>query len=281
MSNNIYPCLWFNGNAKEAAVFYCDAFSNTKITVDTPMVVNWELDGQKFMGLNGGAMFTKNPAISFFVNCDTENEIDALWKKLSEGGMIMMALNKYPWSEKYGWCQDKFNVSWQLMLGKMTGNDANAKIVPSFMFTMEKSGKANEAINFYTTLFSKSAIKMIARYEKGEHDIEGYIKHAQFTINEKLFAAMDSSGPHPFTFNEGISLVVECKDQTEIDYYWNKLTTDGGAESMCGWCKDKFGVSWQIIPANISAIMTNAEKGAAAMQALLKMKKIEIDKLMV
>jgi predicted 3-demethylubiquinone-9 3-methyltransferase (glyoxalase superfamily) len=281
MSDNIYPCLWFDGNAKDAARFYFSTFPNSKITSDTPMAVNWELYGQKFMGLNGGPMFTKNPAISFFINCDSEDEINGLWNKLSEAGMVMMALNKYPWSEKYGWCQDKFGVCWQLMLGKMTGKYANAKIVPNFMFTMEKSGKANEAINFYTNLFNKSELRMIARYEKGEHDIEGYIKHAQFTINEKLFTAMDSSGPHPFTFNEGISLVVECKDQTEIDYYWNNFTTDGGTESMCGWCKDKFGVSWQIIPANISAIMMHAEKGAAAMQALLKMKKIVIDKLIV
>lgn len=279
MNNNIHPCIWYNGNAKAAAEFYCGLFPESKITTDSPMVVKWQLAGQTFMGLNGGPMFKINPAISFFVNCDTPDEIEMLWQKLSEGGMVMMALNTYPWSEKYGWCQDKFGVNWQLMLGKMTGNTLNAKIVPSFMFTMEKSGQANNAINLYTEIFDNAAIKMIARYEKGEPDVEGYIKHAQFELDGTLFTAMDSSGPHTFTFNEGISLVVECKDQTEIDYFWNRLTSDGGQESMCGWLKDKFGVSWQIIPKNIGAIMLDPVNGQKAMQALMQMKKIEIAKL--
>lgn len=277
MSDKIYPCLWFDGKGKEAAEFYCSVFENSKITADTGLVQLFELNGKKFMALNGGPMFKINPSVSFFVVCKTTEEIETKWKQLSEGGMVMMALNSYPWSEKYGWCQDKYGVNWQLMMGKME----NETIVPALMFTMNNSGRANEAIDFYTSLFPNSNTELIARYEKGEPDVEGYIKHARFSLNGETFAIMDSSGPHNFTFSEGLSFVVDCKDQEEVDYYWNKLTADGGKESMCAWLKDKFGVSWQIVPTKLGELIgsPDKEKAGRAMQAMLKMKKIIITDL--
>jgi predicted 3-demethylubiquinone-9 3-methyltransferase (glyoxalase superfamily) len=138
MKNTIYPCLWFDGNAKEAASFYCSVFKNSSITTDTPLVVNFELDGKKFMGLNGG---------------------------------------------------------------------------PQFKFT------------------------------------------------------------------EAVSLVVECETQKEIDYYWEKLTADGGAESMCGWLKDKFGFSWQIVPRQIGEWMSKPDRAQAVMQEVLSMRKLDMARL--
>jgi predicted 3-demethylubiquinone-9 3-methyltransferase (glyoxalase superfamily) len=206
------------------------------------------------------------------VNSDSEAELDSIWSKLSEGGSVLMPLNKYPWSEKYGWCQDKFGVNWQLMMGKME----DSKIVPAMMFTQEQAGNAAAAINYYTSLFPDAKTIMISKYEKGEPDVEGYIKHAQFTLNGQLFAAMDSSAPHAFKFNEGISFVVDCKSQEEIDMYWNTLTSDGGRESMCGWLVDKFGFSWQIIPDIIGSLMTDPEKAGKVMPVLMQMKKLDI-----
>jgi predicted 3-demethylubiquinone-9 3-methyltransferase (glyoxalase superfamily) len=118
MNNNIHPCIWFDGNAKTAADFYCSLFPGSKITADTPMVVNFELAGQKFMGLNGGPMFKPNASISFTVICETDEEINELWKQLSADGMIMMPLDKYEWSERYGFLQDRFGVCWQIIKGK-------------------------------------------------------------------------------------------------------------------------------------------------------------------
>ena len=275
MIHQLHPCLWFDGQAKAAAELYCSAFENSTITADTPMVVTFELEGIKFMGLNGGPMFKINPSISFFVLCNSVEEIDAKWEKLSAGGTVMMPLNKYPWSEKYGWCQDKYGVNWQLMMG----NNGGQKIYPSFMFTQQQSGKAEAAINFYTTVFKDTAIKTINRYGKGEGDIEGTIKYAEFSLNGQLFSAMDSSAPHAFIFNEGVSIVVPCETQEEIDYYWDKLTEEG-QESQCGWLKDKFGVSWQIIPAILGQLMTDKEKAPRVMQAFMKMKKFDIEQLL-
>ena len=134
----MYPCLWFDGQAKAAADFYCTIFPNSKIINDSGMVVNFELNGQFFMGLNGG---------------------------------------------------------------------------------------------------------------------------------------------NNFTFNEAVSFVIPCKDQTEIDYYWYKLIADGGKESNCGWCKDKFGLSWQVVPAILGELMSQPGKGQKVVQAFMKMKKFDIEAL--
>src|SRR6185437_15413653 len=144
MNNQLYPCLWFDGNAKEAATFYSSAFDNSKIISENPIVVMFELEGVLFMGLNAGPQFKINPSISFFVYCNSAEEVEKKWKQLSDGGSVLMALDKYPWNDKYGWCADKYGVNWQLMLHDKVGQ----KIVPSFMFTQQQSGKAEEAINF-------------------------------------------------------------------------------------------------------------------------------------
>lgn len=117
MDNSIHPCLWFDGQAKEAATFYCSIFKNSKIIVDTPMVVNFELNGQKFMGLNGGPQFKFNESVSFVMECDDQNEIDHCWHKLTAGGA----------ASQCGWLKDKFGLSWQIIpkrLGELMKGDA-------------------------------------------------------------------------------------------------------------------------------------------------------------
>ncbi|MGB3007090.1 MAG: VOC family protein [Chitinophagaceae bacterium] len=275
MQHNIHPCLWYDGNAKEAVAFYCSLFPHSKITTDTPMVVNFELNGQKFMELNGGPNFKPNPSVSFFVISESDEEINELYKQLSEGGKVMMPLDKYDWSEYYGFVQDRFGLSWQLMKGKYS--DVNQKITPCFLFVGENYGKAEAAVNFYTKIFPASSISGILLYQENEGEtMAGKVKHSQFILDDNVFMAMDGFGAHEFEFNETISFVVECKDQLEIDYYWNKLIEDGGQESMCGWLKDPFGVSWQIIPANIGQLMGDPGKGQRVMQALLQMRKLII-----
>lgn len=274
MKNNIHPCIWYDGNAKAAAEFYCSIFPNANITADTPMVVNFEIGGQKFMGLNGGPAFKPNPAISFFVISESDNELHELWNHLSENGKVMMPLDKYAWSEKYGFVEDKFGLSWQLMKGNYS--DVNQTITPCFLFTGNRYGKAEEAVHFYTGLFPDSSINGILLYGEGEEQAAGNVKHSQFVLNEKVFMAMDGPGSHEFGFNEAISFVVECSNQEEIDHYWNKLTTNGGEESRCGWLKDKFGVSWQIIPAVLGTLMSDPAKAPKVIEAFLKMKKFII-----
>ncbi len=271
MNNTIHPCIWFDGNAKEAATFYCSVFSNSKITTDTPMVVNFELWGNKMMGLNGGPMFKINPSISFFVNCKTVAQTDEIYNKLAEGGEALMAIGKYDWSERYGWIKDKFGVTWQVMVS------TEENICLALLFTGSSFGKAEEAINFYTSVFDNSSIDNLQLYS-AETPFAGKVLFSTLKLNQFKLIAMDGPGEHAFTFNEALSFVVTCQTQEEIDYYWNKLT-QGGEESMCGWLKDKFGISWQIVPAILGQLMTDPEKAPSVMQAFMQMKKFDIEKL--
>ncbi len=277
----ITPFLWFDGNAKEALDFYVSIFKNSKILGtsagpnDTFMSATFQLAGQEFMALNAARQFSFTPAVSFFVNCETPQQVDAIWEKLSAGGAVLMELDKYPFSEKFGWVQDKFGLSWQLNLA----NGAQ-KITPFLMFVGAQHGKAEAAMKYYVSLFKNSRIMQIQRYGKGEEEPEGTVKRAAFSLNGQEFMAIDSGMEHHFTFTEAISLFVNCETQQEVDEFWEKLSA-GGEKSQCGWLKDKFGVWWQIIPTALGELMGDPDpaKAGRVMQAMLKMQKIDIQGL--
>lgn len=276
MKNAIYPCLWFDGNAKEAAEWYCTIFEKSAITADTPMVDTFEIDGVKFMGLNGGPQFKPTAAISFYVTMESVDALDRTWKRLVDGGFVFMPLDKYDWSDKYGWVQDRFGVSWQLSLGN--SNDVGQRVVPLLMFCGEQQGKAQEAMQYYTSLFDRSKVEMAAKYESGQVDLDATIVHARFRLGDQLFMAMDSAVPQPFTFTEGISLVIDCETQEGVDHYWDKLT-DGGEEGMCGWLKDRFGVSWQVVPTVLPKLLSEPVRSERVIQVFMKMRKFDIEGL--
>jgi predicted 3-demethylubiquinone-9 3-methyltransferase (glyoxalase superfamily) len=278
VNNTIHPCLWFDKQAKDAAEFYCSVFGDGKIIADNPVVVNFDLNGQKFMALNGGPKFKINPSVSFFVVCETEDETLNVWNKLLEGGKFLMPLDKYPWSEKYGWVEDKFGVSWQISLGKI--EDVGQKYTPALLFIGPHHGKAEEALRFYTSIFPNSSITGILHYKEGdENGVAGTVQHAQFNLNKYVMMVMDNGYPHEFAMNEAVSFVVTCDTQEEIDYYWNKLT-EGGEESMCGWLKDKFGVWWQIIPSILEQLMQDPARSERVTKEFLQMRKFDIEKLL-
>jgi predicted 3-demethylubiquinone-9 3-methyltransferase (glyoxalase superfamily) len=276
MTNSIYPCFWFDGQSKAAADLYCSLFKNSRITIDSPMVVNFELDGKKFMGLNGGPMFKINPSISIYATFKSIRKTNEVWNKLIEGGKVMMSIDKYNWSERYGWVQDKFGMTWQI---SVVGNkEEQEKIVPSMLFTNNNFGNAEDALKFYTSIFDNSAIDLLLHYPKAENEASKVL-YSEFNLNTYKISAMDGPGVHDYNFNEAVSFVIDCDTQQEIDYYWEKLMADGGQESRCGWLKDKFGVSWQIIPKIIGKLMSDPEKGKRVMQQILKMNKLDIEKL--
>ncbi len=291
----ITPHLWYDKEAKEAAEFYCSLFPNSKITNITTLhntpsgdadIVSFEIGGQKFMSISAGPFFKFNPSVSFFINFDPSRDknarknLDAAWKKLSEGGTELMPLDKYPFSEHYGWIQDKYGLSWQLILTNPDGEE-RPFIVPSLLFVGDVCGKAEEASNFYLSVFKDTKQGITARYPKGmEPDKEGTIMFTDFMIENQWFAAMDSAHEHNFAFNEAISFMVSCDTQKEIDYFWEKLSAVPLAE-QCGWLKDKYGLSWQITPAIMDEMMSKGTKEQIARltQAFLPMKKFDIAKL--
>jgi predicted 3-demethylubiquinone-9 3-methyltransferase (glyoxalase superfamily) len=280
----ITPHFWYDQEAKEAAEFYVSAFGqNSKIkdvtTIhDTPSgsadIVSFGILGQEFMAISAGPLFKINPSISFHIKCKTVEQVDEMWQKLSPGGTVMMELGEYPFSKRYGWIQDKYGVSWQVIHAE---GDLRQRITPVLMFTRDVCGKAEEAINYYASVFPDANAQVFARYAPGEEpDQEGTVKFAQFILGGQEFGAMDSAWKHDFIFNEAVSFIVNCKDQEEIDYFWDKLSAVPEAE-QCGWVKDKYGVSWQIIPENMGELMSrNLEKTTPVM---LEMKKIIIEDL--
>jgi predicted 3-demethylubiquinone-9 3-methyltransferase (glyoxalase superfamily) len=281
----ITPHLWFDTQAREAAEFYTSVFPDSRIettnTLDnTPSgsvdIVDFELCGQDFMAISAGPLFKFNPSISFLVSCASKDEVDRLWNTLIDGGSALMELGAYPFSERYGWLQDRYGLSWQLMFGQ----GPKQRITPVLMFTGPQAGKCEEAMNFYASVFDDSNVNVLLRHGNGGPDAPGTVQYAQFQLEGQQFAAMDSAHPHGFAFNEAISLLVQCDTQEEIDHYWSRLSADPRAE-QCGWLKDKFGVSWQITPRAMQTMLATKDKKkiAAVTQAFLQMKKFDLAKL--
>lgn len=273
----IVPHLWFDQEAKAAADFYTSIFEDAQITFstrikDTPSgdcdLVGFQILGCDFMAISAGPAFQINPAISFLIRCRTEAEVEALWEKLSPGGTPLMPLGEYPFSKRYGWLQDRFQVSWQLMHSE---GDFSQRIAPFLMFVGEVAGQAEAALNFYASLFPQGQTEIVSRFGAGEApEQEGSVKYGQMTLAQQDFVAMDSAMAHAFAFNEAVSFVINCQDQAEIDHYWSALSAQPEAEA-CGWLKDKYGLSWQIVPANLQALMER--NPAKTTPTLLAMKK--------
>ena len=289
----IVPHLWFNTEAKEAADFYVSAFgSGSKITHfftlhDTPSgdcdCMSFSLAGFDFMAISAGPYFKINPSISFMVNFDPSKDtkarenLDALWEKLSDGGKALMPLQEYPFSKHYGWIQDKYGVNWQLILTKPEG-EPRPFIMPSLMFTGDMTGKAGEAMDFYVSVFKNSKRGMTAKYPPGASpEKNAEIMFAEFMLEGQWFTAMDSGHMHTFGFNEGISLLVRCKDQQEIDHFWSKLSAVPESE-MCGWCKDKYGISWQINTVMMDTIFASGDEAKInrVTKSFMTMKKFDL-----
>ncbi|MFM2359623.1 MAG: hypothetical protein RLY16_1616 [Bacteroidota bacterium] len=273
MANNTYPCIWMDGTAAEAANLYTQAFPNCNIISNNGMVVNFAINGRKIMLLNGGPLFKITPALSMMVNFSSAEAIESAWNQLAEGGKIMMPLNQYPWAEKYGWVVDRFGMTWQLMLGDLPAGASTVN--PCFLFVGAQYGNAVAAMQHYAGILKETKIIHTDFYTAAEQPMEGKLRFGQFTIGTQIFNIMDGFGGHEFDFNEAVSIVVECENQDEIDHYWNELTK-GGSESQCGWLKDQFGVSWQIIPKVLASLMSDPAKAQKVIQAFLPMKKMII-----
>ncbi|RHW41973.1 VOC family protein [Neobacillus notoginsengisoli] len=282
----IVPHFWYDKEAKEAAMFYISLFDDSKLlnvrslgktpTGDDAEYVSFELAGQRFDAISAGPYFKLNPTISLFVACSSIEELNTRWNALIDGGSEFMPLGEYPFSKRYGWGQDRFGLSWQLML--MDEEQTVQKITPNFRFSSEVCGKAEEAMRYYAEIFEDSSIGSISRYQEGEAtSLKAKVNYADFKLSGLHFSAMDHAFGGVSTFNEAFSFIINCKNQDEIDYFWDKLSKVPEAE-QCGWAKDQFGVSWQIVPENMDEVMFKGSKEEIkrVTEVLYKMKKIEI-----
>lgn len=286
----IVPNLWFDHTAAEAAEFYAAAFPEGRV-VETvrysdeglldfqapmagqPLTVEFEICGYRMIAINAGPEFTPNPSLSFMVNFDPSVDPDArvhldeLWDRLMDGGKALMPLGEYPFSPHYGWVEDRYHVSWQLMLTNPDG-EPRPFIIPNIMFGNVVQGRAREAIEHYTSVFGGTLGFLHPKPEASEA-AAGEVMFADFQLLDQWFATMDAAD-QDFTFTCGVSLLVWCDAQDELDRWWDQLSAVPEAE-QCGWLADKFGLSWQLVPSNLSELM--AKPGAYA--KLMTMKKID------
>lgn len=277
----ITPFLWFDNRAEEATRFYTAIFEEGNVArvnriPEGPAKGNttteFQLAGTRFMAIDAGPYFEFTPAISFHVACAFESQLRRLWENLSADGTVLMELNAYPFSTAFGWLNDRFGVSWQLNL-----SGAAQSIAPCFLFVGEQHGRAEEAVNFYVSLFPDGAVAHVERYEAGESEPAGTVKHARFSLCGQEFMAMDSAVDHAFTFTPAISFMIHCEGQEEVDGFWDNLSA-GGVIEQCGWLRDRFGVSWQVVPDVLDELLYAPEPARAerVMKSLLQMKKIDI-----
>lgn len=276
MINHLYPCIWFDNNAKEAVAFYQSVFRNTELLGETSVVSTLAIEGTKFMFMNGGNDYQPGPAVSYFVYCGGDEEIERLYKTLSENGTIMMPLGKYEWTSKYAFISDRFGVAWQLDIDPI--NSAQ-KIVPTFLFANNKMLQIKSAINFYSSVFPKSRVLLEAPYPENSNLPEHTVLFAQFKLNDFLFNATSSNRSHDFDFTRGNFFTIECETQEEIDHYWDKLGENGHYDS-CGWLADQYSISWRIIPSILPQLMRDTDKAQRIAEVILSSQKIEIDKLL-
>ncbi len=288
----VTPCIWCNGTADEAADFYTGVFPNSAIVqterYPTEGLLDFQeplagktltqlldLNGYRMMLINAGDEFRPNPAISFFVNVDPgivddpRGFIDDLWAKLADGGVVLMPLDSYDHSQYYGWVADRFGVSWQIMLTN-PGGEPRPFIVPDLMFCGPNQNRATEAVDTYVGLFRDARLGARVRYPSAQGPVTTEsVLFSDFTVQGEWLAAMDSGVEQDFTFTEGVSLMVAVDGQEEIDRLWAVLAHE---EQPCGWCRDEFGVSWQIVPDNLDDLL----RRPGAFEAFMGMTRIVI-----
>ena len=297
MSQKIVPNLWYHANAEEAAQLYAGVFPDTEFEVDMrypneglmdfqkplagqPLVVSMKVAGARLSLINAGPEIKPNPSISFTLHYhqkffaedqrSAREALESAWGELAQGGRILMDLGAYEFSPLYGWVEDRYGISWQLSL--IEGQEPDHFLVPCLMFGGEAQNRASEAMEFYQRLFEDSSGGMVVHYPQAVDPVTTTsIMYSEFYLAGQKFSAMDSGVRQDFSFGPGISLEVHCQDQAEIDRLWLALSAHPD-EEQCGWLRDGFGVSWQIVPANMDQLMQKPQ----AFEKLMNMRKIVI-----
>lgn len=280
----IGTCLWFNDQAEEAAHSYCSIFPGSGIDrmltygpsaasasgrpAGSVMTVEFRIENTPFLALNGGPHFRIDPSISFFISCESEAEMEEKWNKLKN--TVRMELAAYPFAKRYGWCEDRFGVNWQLVLGS-----GCQKISPALLFSNKNFGKGGEAIAFYVSRFPDSRVNTIRKDEKSTT-----ILHSRITLANKEFVIFEGPMDPVHDFSPAVSFVLGCDSQEEIDAVWKRLS-DTPEDGQCGWLQDPYGVSWQVVPKAWGRWLFEAdpEKRERLMQEVLRMKKIDMTRL--
>ena len=288
------PNIWFAGDAEDGAALYARALPATRITrtdryptegllpFQEPLagkVLTIQLDGPgcDLVLINAGPEFRPTPASSFTVtfgaadDTDAVAALDAAATALADGGRVLMPLQRYPFSDRYTWVEDRYGVSWQLTVA-FPDAPAEPSIVPTLLFGGPAQDRAAEAIAEWTGLIPGSEVVRTVPYDEATGPAAaGAVMFAEIRLADQRVYVMDAGSAQDTTFTPAVSYQLACPDQAEIDRVWAVLSTVPEAE-QCGWLADRYGMSWQIVPANLGELMTRPN----AYEHMMEMKKLVI-----
>ncbi|MGQ7595731.1 VOC family protein [Streptococcus suis] len=279
----IIPHLWYDTEAKEAVAFYVDLFGGkldwTYTITDTPSgdsdLIQFQLGDMTLAAISAGPYFKLNESMSLMVNVASKDEVTRLYQALSEGGRILMPLGEYPFSPYYVWLEDRFGLSWQLSYAPDLVKSYQFDIC--LLFSQEQVGLAQPMLDYYKDKLPQASVGQLSYYGEGEAAVEAAkLNYAELLIAGQKMIVMDHGYGGEASFNEAFSLMVYVDSQDELNFYYDLLSAVPEAE-MCGWVKDQFGISWQIVPRMLMEAYDTAsqETVKAVNDAVLTMKRLD------
>lgn len=283
----IIPHLWYDTEAKEAVAFYVELFGGkidwTYTITDTPSgdsdLIQFQLGDMTLAAISAGPYFKLNESMSLMVNVASKDEVTRLYQALSEGGRILMPLGEYPFSPYYVWLEDRFGLSWQLSYAPDLDKPYQFDIC--LLFSQEQVGLAQPMLDYYKDKLPHASVGQLSYYGEGEAAVEAAkLNYAELLVAGQKMIVMDHGYGGEASFNEAFSLMVYVDSQDELNFYYDLLSAVPEAE-MCGWVKDQFGISWQIVPRILMEAYDTAspEKVKAVNAAVMTMKRLDIAKI--
>ncbi|HEP1818500.1 TPA: VOC family protein [Streptococcus suis] len=279
----IIPHLWYDTEAKEAVAFYVDLFGGkidwTYTITDTPSgdsdLIQFQLGDMTLAAISAGPYFKLNESMSLMVNVVSKDEVTRLYQALSEGGRILMPLGEYPFSPYYVWLEDRFGLSWQLSYAPDLDKPYQFDIC--LLFSQDQVGLAQPMLDYYKDKLPQASVGQVSYYGEGEAAVEAAkLNYAELLVGGQKMIVMDHGYGGEVSFNEAFSLMVYVDSQDELNFYYDLLSAVPEAE-MCGWVKDQFGISWQIVPRILMEAYdtANPETVKAVNDAVLTMKRLD------
>lgn len=283
----IIPHLWYDTEAKEAVAFYVDLFGGkldwTYTITDTPSgdsdLIQFQLGDMTLAAISAGPYFKLNESMSLMVNVASKDEVTRLNQALSEGGRILMPLAEYPFSPYYVWLEDRFGLSWQLSYAPDLDKPYQFDIC--LLFSQDQVGLAQPMLDYYKDKLPQASVGQLSYYGEGEAAVEAAkLNYAELLVAGQKMIVMDHGYGGEASFNEAFSLMVYVDSQDELNFYYDLLSAVPEAE-MCGWVKDQFGISWQIVPRILMEAYDTAspETVKAVNDAVLQMRRLDFDQI--
>ncbi|CQR25250.1 glyoxalase/bleomycin resistance protein/dioxygenase superfamily protein [Streptococcus varani] len=284
----IIPHLWFDREALEAAQLYTSPFPDSHMDwthdlTDTPsgdaVLVQFQLANLTLAAISAGPYFKLNESTSLMVHFQNKDELDRIFETLSEAGRVLMPLGEYPFNSYYVWLEDQFGLSWQFFYSPENSRAVQLEIC--LLFSQEQVGQVRSFLEKAQALFPNSQIGTVNHYQENEkQEAKAQINYGELLLNQQRLVVMENGFGGENSFNEAFSLMVYTDSQEETQRLYQQLSHVPESE-QCGWVKDEFGISWQIVPRPLMDAyqILSKEEMKPVHDAILTMKRLNYDEI--